>query len=193
MTVSEIVNQFTVALREVDSEKPEEKGKPYKPGIGPFTESGAIEHALSKLRASDGWKKAETEKGYPSDGRMHCDLYIPHEWAIEVKLLRPFGDNGREMEHWSESALHPYEGNKSSVGDALKLQDSGFSERKAVLIYGFEHDPPEIDLEPTIEAFELIAEEVRGVNLGPRAESTETGLVHPVHEQVRTCGWEVRG
>ncbi len=192
MTLPEIVSQFSAALKEADSEKPVEEGKPYDPGIGPFTEAGAIERGLSRLRSSGRWKEAETEKSYPSDGRTRCDIYVPGDWAIEVKLLRPFGDNGREMEHWSENALHPHEGNASSIGDALKLIGSGFPERKAVLIYGFEHEPPKIPLETTVEAFELIAEEACGIDLGPRAESVETGLVHPVHEQMRTYGWEVR-
>lgn len=161
MTVAEIVGQFTSALKAVDSKKPQEEGKPYRSGIGPFTESGAIERALAELRTLGGWEEARAEKSYPSDGRMHCDIHIPGEWAVEVKLLRPFGDSGREMKHWSENVLHPHEGNKSSVGDALKLSGSGFSERKAIVIYGFEHEPPEIPLETTIEAFELIAEEVR--------------------------------
>jgi hypothetical protein len=97
MTIAELTDQFTSVLKAVDSEKPQEEGKSYKPGIGPFTEAGAIELALAKLRTSRGWKEAETEKSYPSDGRMHCDIYIPHDWAVEVKLLRPFGDNGREL------------------------------------------------------------------------------------------------
>lgn len=192
LSLTKIVNQYTSALKRVDSREPEEEGKPYDPGVGPLRESDAIARAVEELNPVGGWEDAETEKSYPSDGRMHCDLYIPGDWAIEVKLLRPFGDNGREMEHWSENALHPYEGNTSSIGDALKLLGSGFSERKAVVIYGFEHDPPEITLETTIEAFELIAEEIHGINLGPRAESKEKNLVHPVHEQLRTYGWEIR-
>lgn len=128
----------------------------------------------------------------PAHGRMHCDLYLPGDWAIEVKLLRPFGDNGREMEHWSENVLHPHEGNKSSISDALKLSDSEFSERKAVLIYGFEHDPPKIPLETAVEDFELIAREVQGIPLSTRAESKKEDLIHPVHQQLRTYGWEVK-
>ncbi len=28
------------------------------------------------------------------------DLLIPGEWAIEVKIARPYGDNDREAENW---------------------------------------------------------------------------------------------
>jgi hypothetical protein len=45
-------------------------------------------------------------KRYPNS-RRQCDLVIPGEWAVEFKLLRPFGDNGAEAEDWSENVLHP--------------------------------------------------------------------------------------
>jgi hypothetical protein len=87
-----------------------EEGEPYDLRIGPFTEAGAIERGLSGPRSSGRWKEAETEKSYPSDGRTRQDIYVPGGSAIEVKLLRLFGDNGREMKHWSGNALHPHEG-----------------------------------------------------------------------------------
>lgn len=108
LSLSEIVGQFTASLKQVDAREPEEDDKPYDSGIGPFRESSAIEREANELGSTGGWENAETERRYPFDGRMHCDLYFPGDWAIEVKLLRPFGDNDWEMEHWSEDALHPY-------------------------------------------------------------------------------------
>jgi hypothetical protein len=70
----------------------------------------------------------------------------------------------------SPRRIHLYEGNASSIGDAPKLVGSGFPERKAVSTDGFEHEPPKVPLETTVEAFELIAEEAWGIDLGPRAE-----------------------
>jgi len=43
-------------------------------------------------------------------------------WVIEVKIARPFGDNGKEAEAWSVNLLHPYAGNTSIIGDCLKLE-----------------------------------------------------------------------
>ena len=88
---------------------------------------------------------------------MRCDLVITSEWALEFKLIRPFGDNGEEAEQWSENVLHPYDGSKSSIGDGLKLRDSSFSERKGLVVFGYEHSPPIIDLEVAILAFETVA------------------------------------
>jgi hypothetical protein len=71
--------------------------------------------------------------------------------------VRPFGDNGRPAEHWSKSVLHPHEGNTSSLGDCLKLLNSGLGERKAVIIFGYEHTPPRVELDDAIRDFEVLA------------------------------------
>jgi hypothetical protein len=128
---------------------------------------------------------------YPGTSQV-CDLVVPGEWALEFKLLRPFGDNGVEAEHWSENVLHPYAGNVSSIGDCLKLISSKFTERKGIVIFGFEHRPPKLDLEIAIKSFELIAKEVVRIRLGPRASCSFVDLIHPYHQQGRVCGWEIR-
>jgi hypothetical protein len=116
---------------------------------------------------------------------------IPGEWAIEFKLLRPFGDNGKEAEHWSENVLHPYRGNVSSIGDSIKLIESGFSERKAIVVFGYEHSPPKIDITTAIDSFEILAKEVVDVELGERYSAEFGPLIHPVHQQGKVFGWEV--
>jgi hypothetical protein len=118
---------------------------------------------------------------------------IPGEWAIEFKLLRPFGDNGSEVEHWSENALHPYLGNVSSIGDSIKLIESGFFERKAILVFGYEHSLPLIDITIAIESFEAIAKQVVGIELGERYSAHFGPLIHPVHQRGEVFGWQVLG
>ncbi|HEY8378006.1 MAG TPA: hypothetical protein VIK91_16025 [Nannocystis sp.] len=120
-------------------------------------------------------------------------MLIPGEWAIEFKIVRPFGDNGKPAEHWSENILHPYPGNTSALGDCIKLLEGNFSERLAVVIFGYEHTPPQVRLNPAIRAFELLAREILQVRLGNRVEALRTGLVHPVHQQLRVFGYEVLG
>jgi len=118
-------------------------------------------------------------------------LVIPDEWAIEFKLLRPFGDNGAEAEHWSENVLHPYPGNASSIGDSIKLIESGFTERKAIIVFGYEHSPPLIDISIAIESFEAVAKQVVGIELGERYSAMFGPLIHPVHQQGKVFGWQV--
>ena len=65
-------------------------------------------------------------------------MLIRSSWAVEFKLVRPFGDNGKEAENWSVNLLHPYQGNVSAIGDCLKLKCLECVERKAVLVIGYE-------------------------------------------------------
>ena len=97
------------------------------------------------------------------------------------------------MEHCSENVLHPYPGNVSSVGDCIKLIESGFFERKAIVVVGYEHSPPQIDNVTAIESFEVVAKEVVRVELSERHSAEFGPLVHPVHQQGKVFGWEVFG
>jgi hypothetical protein len=119
------------------------------------------------------------------------DLLIVGYWALEVKIARPFGDNGRLAENWSVNLLHPYGGSTSLLGDCLKLRSHPCQERKAVLAIGYEHDPPQVSLEPLMRSFELIATEVLSIRLGKRVSALRTGLIHPVHQRLTVLGWTV--
>jgi hypothetical protein len=118
-------------------------------------------------------------------------LLIPNEWAVEFKIARPFGDNGKEAESWSVNLLHPYPGNVSTIGDCLKLAKHQGTERRAVFVIGYEHFPPRIDLTPLIDSFETIAKHVLAIKLSPRLETRHNGLIHPVHQSLRVFAWEV--
>ena len=195
LPLTQFVSDFATALKAVDATKPEgsSRKRTYRPGVGPLREDQAISRAVTILKGNQHGAYANAgPQSYPQTGQ-ECDLVIPGEWAIEAKLLRPFGDNCLEFEHWSENILHPYPGTTSSVGDCLKLLDSGFSERKAVVVFGYEHTPPHISLEPAVKAFELIAAGVAGIRLGHRHDALAIGLMHPCHQQVRVYGWEVIG
>jgi hypothetical protein len=196
LSLGDIVGDFAEAFKAMDETRPQgaSRTRTYRPGIGPLTEADAINRALQCLRESTRSTNYvdASPKRYPSS-RQQCDLVIPGEWAIEFKLLRPFGDNGAEAEHWSENALHPYPGNVSSIGDSFKLIESGFPERKAVVIFGYEHAPPLIDISIAIESFEAIAKQVVGIELGERYSAEFGPLIHPVHQQGKVFGWQVLG
>lgn len=119
------------------------------------------------------------------------DLLIPGRWALEFKIVRPFGDNGLPAEHWSENILHPYVGNTSSLGDCMKLLTAGLPERKGVIVFGYEHREAVVPLDPAIRSFELLAAEIMQVKLTPRIERRVDKLVHPVHQILRVFGWEI--
>lgn len=195
LPLRQFVSDLASALKAVDATKPQgsSRKRTYRPGVGPLGEDEAVSRALTILRDDQNGPYGDAgPRSYPRTGQ-ECDLVIPGEWAIELKLLRPFGDNCLEFEHWSENILHPYPGTTSTVGDCLKLLDSGFSEGKAVVVFGYEHMPPQISLEPAVKAFELIAAGVAGIRLGQRRDALATGLIHPCHQQVHVYGWEVIG
>jgi hypothetical protein len=193
ITLATLVADIAAALRAVDASRPRESNKNFKPGIGPLGEPVLLQLAADQMRSS---KPIEYQRAGPQaypGTRAECDLVIPGQWAIELKLARPYGDNGRPAEHWSENLLHPYPGNTSAIGDCLKLLGSGFAERKCVVVVGYEHSPPKTPLEPALHAFELLAAGIAHLRLSSRHTASITALVHPFHQQATVAGWEVLG
>lgn len=181
---AELVGRIADLLAILDEGRPihKNRGREFKPGIGPFGEPQLVKKLAELL----------TGKGIPSRTRLAPDLDVGNGfWGIECKIARPFGDNNAIAENWSVNLLHPYPGNESLIGDGLKLRElSGFG-RKGLLVFGFEHDPAILSLDPLVNSFELVATRVCGVSLGPRVEEARRGLVHPVHQVLRCFGWEV--
>jgi hypothetical protein len=183
LQLAELVEDIANALAAVDASGAAHKQ--FKPGIGPFGEAEAVRAAL-------GWLKSSKPDTYRSAATKRLpDLLIPGEWAIELKVVRPFGDNGLPAEHWSENVLHPYPGNTSSLGDCLKLAGSQLAERKAVVIFGYEHTPERVPLAAAVRGFELLAAQLLGLNILRAEQALRTGLIHPVHQQLRVFGYEV--
>jgi hypothetical protein len=132
-----------------------------------------------------------TSVAYPESPRRKCDLCLgvaPNwDWAIEVKMIRFLGDNGKLNDNILMHVLSPYPEHRSALTDCDKLLQSSIRGRKAILIYGYDHN--EWLLDPAIEAFEVLAKS--RVRLGARCTSTFADLVHPIHQQGRVFGWEI--
>jgi hypothetical protein len=165
----------------------------FKPGIGPHSEAQAIALVMAELAADLPLRYGQYSCGvpYPSNPRQKCDLCIGQEpkwqWAIEVKMLRLFGDNGGLNDNILMHILSPYPAHRSALTDCEKLQVSGFDARRAILIYGFDHDQWSMD--PAIDAFETLAN--ARVRLTDRSVATFGELVHPVHTSGRVFAWEL--
>ena len=176
------MNHVTDAIVEVDTARVPFRS--FKPGVGPYGEPQLLKLIVAHLNRLPEYETAVLTKRTP-------DLLIPGYWAIEFKIVRPYGDNGNEAEDWSVNLLHPYPGNVSSIGDCLKLKELLGNERKSVAVIGYEHVPPKINLTPLIESFEVICQRVIGIRLSKRVENYRSGLAHPVHQAVRVFAWEV--
>jgi hypothetical protein len=192
ITLQHLTNDFAAGLKAVDATAPQgaSRTRTYRPGVGPLTEAEAIRRAFAFMADVNPIYADAKPCPYPNT-RQTCDIVLPGSWALEFKLIRPFGDNGVEAEHWSENILHPYPGNVSSIGDCLKLLSCDFAERKGIVVFGYEHTPPRIALIPAVTAFEITAQQVIGIELGPRYETFFGELIHPVHQQGWVYGWEV--
>jgi len=177
---AEIVRIIADILKQLDSERPVHKA--FQPGIGPFGEPQIVGLIRDRLLA----------QGLSAQTKRTPDLVVQHDWAIEFKIVRPFGDNGREAENWSVNMLHPYAGNVSLIGDAIKLSALDSYRSKGLFVIGYEHNPARIPLDPLIEAFELVARQVMRLALGERIDECREGLVHPEHQVLRCIGWQLR-
>ena len=189
------MQDFAGAVIAVDARRPialNQRSKvPFAAGIGPHTEAAAIELVMRELANHHDYANYRTGVPYPGAPRQKCDICLGLDpdwnWVIEAKLLRFLGDNGQLNDNMLMHILSPYPAHRSALTDCIKLRDSSFAGRKAIMIYGFEAE--DWPLEPAIVAFEGLAE--RFVDLGERCHARFDGLVHPFHASGGVFAWEL--
>lgn len=193
-----IVEAFAVGMRVVDARRPvavnQRSKEPYRPGIGPHTERRTVELVSAVLPEVDRAFKAgelSLEVPYPDSPRTKCDLVIGPDqqptWAVEVKMLRLLGDNGKPNDNMLMHVISPYPEHRSALTDCTKLAGSGLAKRKCILVFAYDH--PELPARPALDAFEALAG--RRVALLDRAVAMTGPLVHPVHCSAIVQAWEV--
>lgn len=192
MELQDFVEAFGDGLKRADRGGPvalnKRSGSPYSPGIGPHTESETISLVLA--HTSMALPPIRREVPYPNVSRSRCDVVVVDDrdgWVIEVKMLRMMGDNGKPNDNMLMHILSPYARHRSAVTDCAKLLDSGFKERKAIVIFGYEYD--DLPMSPAIEAFELLASQT--VQLCGVEPASIGRLVHPVHRRGQVFAWEI--
>jgi len=128
---------------------------------------------------------------YPGVSRQRCDLCFgtgpQWDWAIELKLLRMLGDNGKPNDNMITHILSPYPIHRSAFTDCEKLVASNLPGNKAVVIFGYDYD--QYPMEPAIETFELLCS--ARLQLGQLIAARFDGLTHPVHHRGAVFGWTV--
>jgi hypothetical protein len=190
----DFVTDFAGGLVAVDRASPvwvsATTGRSYAPGIGPHTETKTVELVMAELASLDArYAGSRLSVPYPAAPRQRCDVVLasPQQMAVEVKMLRFLGDNGRPNDNILMHILSPYPAHRSALTDVAKLGASGFDMPKAILIYGYDYTDWPMD--PAIEAFETLA--ASKSLLGARAAADFDGLIHPVHQRGRVFAWEV--
>jgi hypothetical protein len=97
------------------------------------TEVQTVALVLAELRREHPalYGSVQTGVRYPNSLRQKCDLLISpsggRSWAVEVKMLRLMGDNGKPNDNMLTHILSPYPSHRSALTDCQKLAASGFS------------------------------------------------------------------
>jgi hypothetical protein len=191
LTAARLARDFAAGLMLADARRP--RWAAYRPGIGPHTEPKAVALVLAELRRDHPalYGSVQTGVPYPNSPRQKCDLLITpsggRSWAVEAKMLRLMGDNGKPNDNILMHILSPYPDDNSALTDCQRLAASGFSGSLAVLIYGYDYNAR--SMEPAVEAFEQLA--MQRVRLGPRQVASFDGLIHPVHRRGGVFVWGV--
>lgn len=179
--MQQLVNDIADAIRAID--RCGTSFKNFQPGVGPYGEPQLVKLIVQHLA------KASPDRYGKIKTRRAPDVLVPDRWALEFKIVRPFGDNGIEAEHWSQNLLHPYPGNVSAIGDAYKLMSHQGSESRGLIAVGYEHVPARIDVTTLVSAFELLCRQLLQLPLGPRHTCVVESCVHPVHQRATIFGW----
>jgi hypothetical protein len=163
-------------------------GREYQAGIGPYPENKAMELIAAELNATRDLVCGQFIS-YPAAARQKCDLWLgdPLEWVIEVKMGRFRGDNGKPDDTGIKDLISPFRADRSALVDAVKLAESGFSARKAVLIYGF--DDIERPLSDALGTLEILLR--LRARVGARAAAPFRDLRHPVFGSGQVAIWEI--
>lgn len=196
--LDEFVTDFAVGIKSADARRPQavnvRSKEHFQPGIGPHSEAQTVEFVMTELAALKPSMYANcfgVGVPYPEASRQKCDLCLGRpglwEWAVEVKMLRILGDNGKANDNILMHIFSPYPAHRSALTDCSKLASTSLATRRAVLIYGY--DANEWPLDPAIETFEVLA--ARRVQLGPRQHASFSGLIHPVHASGQVYAWEI--
>lgn len=196
MDFDRFIADLAGAVMAVDATRPiatsSRTGTAYQPGIGPHPETRTVQLLAGHI-AGQRTEYADFSLGvsYPEGRRMACDYCLGSsgawQWAIEFKMLRLMGDNGKPNDNMLMHVLSPYPAHRSALTDCAKLANSTIGDRRGVVIYGYDYPGWSMDL--AIDAFEVLAK--RTVDLGERQVAAFSGLIHPVHQEGRVFGWEI--
>jgi hypothetical protein len=193
LDLSTFVTHFAEGIQLADQRRPNLNPR-YQPGVGPHHETDTVKLVLRELELlhrSLYVDRYAVEVPYPDNPRLKCDLCLGTpgnwDWAIEVKMMRLYRDNGTTEDSSLNKLLSPYPQHHSALTDCDKLCGSNLGLRQAILIYGYDYD--DYPLEPMIESFEALAH--LRAKLSPPWQATFAGLIHPTHRRGSVFAWEL--
>ncbi len=131
------VHDFAAGMKSVDAMRLSARGRnrTYQPGVGPYREVDAVAQTVAEMKrqSSSKYGSIQTQVRYPKSSQK-CDVYWEEQdetWAIEVKMIRFRGDNGKLADLSVQDILSPYSEDHSALSDCIKLARSGFVDEQA--------------------------------------------------------------
>lgn len=232
MELQHIVNRYAESIQSLDP-RVSARGmgtRSYQPGFASLPEATAIQMIDAEWEQLHPGERSDHRVAvrYPgtrasADHVVSChgrgNLQRP-EWALEIKRLQFFGDNGKRNDYAVGKVLSPYLKDRGMLHDALRLRESEFTERIAIIGYGFDQDALTVaearrrhthrdalttiiniereiqrdgpmHLETLVEFAEAILG-LRGLKKGPRAQAEFDAWHHPAGGRGLLFGWEIR-
>ena len=118
----QFVEDFATAMTAADARRPQwvskRSGRAYRPGIGPHEENAAVALTLDELRRQPRHEALRCGQFLPyvDATNQKCDMWLgePPDWAVEVKMARFKGDNGKLDDNSMKDLLSPYEADHSA-------------------------------------------------------------------------------
>lgn len=234
MELRDIVDRYAEAIEAIDqsAQAAAFRGHMYQAGFAALSEPAAVrtidagwerlhpgERSDHRMGVAYSGNQIRADADHVISSRLHANSGRP-EWAVEVKRLQFVGDNGKGNDFAVGKVLSPYLKDRGMLHDALRLQDSDFTERVAVVGYGFDYDAETIregrarhssarahetlaNIEDSInrngplhlEALVEFADAIlglRGLKKGPRVQRSFEAWAHPAGGRGLVFGWEIR-
>lgn len=195
MSLTRLATDIAAVIAAVDAETTGQYGD----GIGSEDEERQVELLLEALKEHDSWyESVSREVPYPTSGER-CDLQLPDETAVEVKLLRYWRANGDPEHYMPKQVFSPFHEN-TLLSDAHRLSVSGFEGPSGLLglFYKRSDEDPVTTVHPEGFTAENLAEKLRR-DIEYWYECTATvecvarfsGLQHPVQSQGAAITWQI--
>lgn len=243
MELHTIVDRYARAFEYVDTNTGTQRanrrsGEVYAPGLFSLGEAVALREAdrawdllhpgeLDTPPNPPRSRRARSRLGYPypNIARTQCDHVfstVPGpepEWAVESKFISFVGNNGKNNDFGVGKLLSPYLKDRGVLHDAVRLRQSDFTRRVAVVMYAFEYSEdtcteserrhPQhaetignireavakngapLTARPVVEILDAVLT-LRGLLRGPRVQAAFEAWRHPAGGLGTVYGWEIR-
>ena len=173
----------------------------YGDGIGSENEERQVELLLQHLRErNDRYQGVQQEVPYPNSTER-CDLMLPSDLPVEVKLIRYWRANGDPEPNMYKHVFSPFHRN-TLLTDANRLSNSEFGSQSGLLGLFYtrsENDPETVQALPSRytanDIADKIAEDISywyDLNVSICNIAPFSGLQHTVHKQGAIISWVIK-